>query len=73
MEKKRKEEGNAMENGDKKRHIDRFSSYKAYRKKEKDVSTFSGFGRDVINSSGSERKELWTSPYITYKPLKESR
>lgn len=59
-----------MENGDKKRHIDSF--YKAYRKNE-DISTFSGLQRDIINSLGSERKELWSSPYAVHQSLEKSR
>ena len=58
-----------MEKDDKK-HVSSF--YKAYRKGD-DVSTFSGLQRDIINSLGSENKKVWSSPYVKFKSLKESR
>ena len=59
-----------MEKSDKKKHISSF--YKAYRKVD-DISTFSGLKRDIINSLGSEGKKVWSSPYVKFKSLKESR
>lgn len=41
--------------------------------KDDGESTFSGFQQYIIDSLGSKMKRAWSSPYYTYKSLKESR